>query len=238
MIFINNKYTAIYFRIIDRAKIRNSIVGYTENHHIIPRSLGGSDGNDNLVRLSAREHFICHWLLIKMIDGDSAYKMVKAFSMMRTSNSLQKRYSTKITSRIFDNIRSEISLANSVSGKAFNSTLSPEERKHRHGRIGTQNGFFGKNHPEWLAEQIKESHLLQRLDKTECEKCGILCDAQNYKKHHGVNCGTGAKGIRGKRWFNNGTETYYLFPDNPDINLLNLIPGRVGAKLGRPKRSI
>ena len=59
------KYTKWYAQITERA--RNRILDtYTETHHIIPRSLGGTDDINNLVELTAREHFICHWLLTKM----------------------------------------------------------------------------------------------------------------------------------------------------------------------------
>ena len=53
MIFIENKYTRYYYSIIDRAKNR-SITGYTENHHIIPKSLGGTNQKHNLVKLTAK----------------------------------------------------------------------------------------------------------------------------------------------------------------------------------------
>ena len=36
---------------------------YYERHHIVPRSLGGSEDPENLVFLTAREHFIAHWFL-------------------------------------------------------------------------------------------------------------------------------------------------------------------------------
>jgi hypothetical protein len=36
---------------------------YTEGHHIIPRSMGGTDESNNITYLTAREHFIAHWLL-------------------------------------------------------------------------------------------------------------------------------------------------------------------------------
>jgi hypothetical protein len=38
---------------------------YYERHHIIPKCMGGDDTHDNLVLLSAREHFLVHWLLAK-----------------------------------------------------------------------------------------------------------------------------------------------------------------------------
>lgn len=36
---------------------------YCERHHIIPKCMGGTDAEDNLIDLFAREHFIAHKLL-------------------------------------------------------------------------------------------------------------------------------------------------------------------------------
>jgi len=36
---------------------------YYESHHIIPKSMGGNNTDENLILLTAREHFIAHWLL-------------------------------------------------------------------------------------------------------------------------------------------------------------------------------
>ena len=68
-------YKKVHDQIIDRAVLRGlnkkDIDYYTERHHIQPRSLGGSDQDDNLVLLSAREHFIIHWLLFKIYRNQS-----------------------------------------------------------------------------------------------------------------------------------------------------------------------
>ena len=66
--FIDNKYTRWYYAIVANARCR-IVNGYTENHHIFPKSIGGDNSMDNLVLLTAREHFICHWLLTKMIKN-------------------------------------------------------------------------------------------------------------------------------------------------------------------------
>jgi 5-methylcytosine-specific restriction endonuclease McrA len=55
-------YQKIHDSIIERAKNRN-LLDYKERHHIIPKCLGGSDNLDNLVDLTAREHFIIHKIL-------------------------------------------------------------------------------------------------------------------------------------------------------------------------------
>lgn len=58
-------YATIYCDLIDNAKTRYT-AEYTERHHIIPKSVGGTDEYDNLVRLTIREHWIAHCLLYKM----------------------------------------------------------------------------------------------------------------------------------------------------------------------------
>lgn len=44
---------------------------YYEKHHIIPKCLGGSDDEQNLIYLTYREHFIAHWLLVKIYKTHS-----------------------------------------------------------------------------------------------------------------------------------------------------------------------
>lgn len=58
-------YQKIYDSIIVNAKSlsRNKKTGFYEKHHIIPKCLGGSNEETNLVLLTPREHFICHFLL-------------------------------------------------------------------------------------------------------------------------------------------------------------------------------
>ena len=56
---------------------------YYEKHHIIPKSLGGSNSKDNIVHLTAREHFLAHWLLWRIYRNK---EMALAFNAMRTLN--------------------------------------------------------------------------------------------------------------------------------------------------------
>lgn len=53
---------------------------YYEKHHIIPKSVGGNDNPDNICILLPREHFVCHWLLTKMVSGKSKYKNSKFYN--------------------------------------------------------------------------------------------------------------------------------------------------------------
>jgi len=131
--FKENKYSRIYYSIIERAKSREKI-GYTETHHILPKSLGGTDEPSNLVELTAREHFICHLLLPKMTEGESYYKMVYAFVIM----SGRKIYG----SRKYAFYRESYAKINSElrSGKG-NGMWGVD-------RSGAKNTFYGKKHSE------------------------------------------------------------------------------------------
>jgi hypothetical protein len=103
-----NKYEKWYISITDRAKNR-TLAEYKERHHIVPRSLGGSDFPNNIVDLTAREHFICHWLLTKMYTGEARSKMINAMYIMKAKGPNQKRYESKITSKIYESLREEYS---------------------------------------------------------------------------------------------------------------------------------
>lgn len=108
MIFINNRYTIIYYSIIKTASQHQSNTIGKERHHIIPESFfenrkrtgpaGWLPGNpndiSNLVFLTPREHAFCHKLLVKMTTGKMKSKMVLAiWRMMNGKN--HKLFSSK-----------------------------------------------------------------------------------------------------------------------------------------------
>lgn len=82
--FLNNKYTKIYYKIINRALLRNHLKerydGF-QSHHIMPRCAGGGDSADNLVLLTYKEHRVCHCLLVKMTEGIIKYKLMYAYKL-------------------------------------------------------------------------------------------------------------------------------------------------------------
>lgn len=97
--FLENKYTKWYYAIIYKSKSHNDT--YNELHHIIPRSLGGGDSSINIVKLTAREHFVCHWLLSKMLEGQNKEKMIYALRLMCK----RKLHNERITSRVYENTK-------------------------------------------------------------------------------------------------------------------------------------
>ena len=77
-LFLDNKYRRWYLALVsteDRS-------GYVERHHIIPRCLGGDNRKSNIAKISARKHFLAHWLLTKITTGRAQIKMMHALVFM------------------------------------------------------------------------------------------------------------------------------------------------------------
>ena len=110
--FISNKYTFWYAAIIGRAKAR-ILDGYVENHHILPKSLFPQFRNIrihtwNKVQLTAREHFLCHKLLTKMVSGRNRAKMISALWMMANCGNKNQLRNYKIPAKEYERIRIHI----------------------------------------------------------------------------------------------------------------------------------
>lgn len=101
-------YKRIYNAIIVNRQSNPITEGYVERHHIVPKSLGGSDDENNLICLSAREHFLCHYLLAKMYPKETNewYKMNHAFMMMRCNPWCTDRY---YNSKLYESLRGNFS---------------------------------------------------------------------------------------------------------------------------------
>jgi hypothetical protein len=46
-----------------------------ELHHILPKCMGGNNNKTNLVRLTLREHYVCHLLLPNFTTGVEKEKL-------------------------------------------------------------------------------------------------------------------------------------------------------------------
>jgi hypothetical protein len=167
--YLTNKYATWYNNIITNAKSRFiSKEIYTERHHIIPKSLGGDNSENNLVKLTAREHFICHLLLTKMIsDPVMRRKMQFALNSFRRTSKNQKRYI--LTSKQYEIIRKEVSKARSQSqlGNKFAQGVrhSPETISKRVSKLIGQ-----KKRPRTEEEKIYLSSISKGVPKTEITK--------------------------------------------------------------------
>ena len=101
-------HSKVYQKIIDRAKLRgldkSKHDGYYEIHHILPKCMGGTDNCDNLVMLTAKEHFISHLLLTKIYPNEkglslAAYRLVYGNSEFKDN--------LKVTSKTIEKIKEQ-----------------------------------------------------------------------------------------------------------------------------------
>ena len=86
-------YKNIYDQLISKRQANvlvKSRKQYCETHHIIPKSLGGSNNKSNLINLTAKEHYIAHLLLWKYYkstnDKNAEIKMLYALHRLITGN--------------------------------------------------------------------------------------------------------------------------------------------------------
>ena len=151
-------YFRIYNELINNAKDRD-LTCYFERHHIVPRCLGGDDDSDNLVNLTAREHFIAHLLLCEINPTHKGLRLA-LWMMSNVKDKKQKRYTPN--SRLYEVIRLEYSKSvsgenNLMKGKTHTDEVKQILSKKAKGRIGNKNGFYNKNHSNESKERISKS---------------------------------------------------------------------------------
>lgn len=99
-------YQKIYNQIVEKAKNR-MLEGYKEKHHIIPKCLGGNNDKDNLIELTAREHFLCHMLLCEIYPNEN--KLKHALFLMAIGKQKIKEKTYVIGSRVYERLKIEYS---------------------------------------------------------------------------------------------------------------------------------
>ena len=159
--FTESKYSRWYEALINKAKNR-TIDGYVETHHIVPRSFGGDNSKSNLVKLTAREHYVAHALLWKIkFSGVYGSKMAFAFNTFinkMTSKSRGVHHTYTISSRVYENFRKEYSRIlkekYAREGGTFTGRKHSEETKRLIGEKSKLKEFKrGPENPQWGKKQ-------------------------------------------------------------------------------------
>jgi hypothetical protein len=178
-------YQNIYTQLVLK---RQSILteGYVEKHHIIPRCMGGTDEPENIVRLTAREHFVAHQLLVKIYpENKNLILAVIRFSRQIKSGLIvnsklyqwlriqcAKRASELMKGRVFsEEHRKKLSMAHSkpyIEKYSFAVTKSLKEKRVQQ-TTGDGNPMYGKIHTDETKSKMSEVQLeiyKQRLDES------------------------------------------------------------------------
>lgn len=140
-------YRTHYLRLIEKASTRHKPAGYTERHHILPRCEGGGDETENLVYLTAREHYAAHLLLAKWKGGVN-WKAVKFMGEL----------TGRVTSRMYSEARQIVVEMRSGEnsewfGKGYLQT-------------GELNHMFGKPTSEHQKQRAREANSKPKSEET------------------------------------------------------------------------
>lgn len=182
-------YKLIHDSIIQNAQNRVKLEGYTEVHHIIPKSFGGHKTDPaNLVILTGREHFVIHQLLAKMHPETgmihAAYKMACSF---------RKTKKVKITSHVYETLRhthSEKASKNKPAHRKASEKLKGRKQTPEHILARTQSRK--NNGKSWISEETaekmskaltgkKQKTVRKGEDRTEKQKLASIKSAETRR---------------------------------------------------------
>lgn len=166
--FNPSKYTTLYFKLIEHFKGAED----GENHHIIPKSLGGTNNTDNICKVPSRVHFILHKLLTKMTDGDNFIKM--NYALWRMMNPQTKYHNRKyiISSHCYEKQR----LIQKKLMTENNPMKNPEiSKKFSHPRPEQSEVAKRRNEKYWETRKRQLVNLI-------CLECKISFATKNTKR--------------------------------------------------------
>jgi hypothetical protein len=162
-------YVRIYNQIIERAQTRK-LEGYVEKHHIIPKCIGGLDIKENIVELTAREHFLCHVLLCEIYLNNR--ELWYALFLMSINKNKKQKY--KVSSREYERIKIEWNKYSKGRKKPadFGEKIKSEERNKK---IGLANSKpkpknFGESHSEKMKGRKKPIGFGEKVTQNKSKK--------------------------------------------------------------------
>ena len=153
---MNLHYLNRYNKFIGVLKAQ-TINGYYELHHIIPKSSGGSNDKSNLVALTARQHYIAHWMLWKAYGEN----MTRAFFMMSSVGKYER-----VSSKTYDKARKDYSAQVKIqmANKPNIPKFTPEHREK------LRQAKLGRKLSEETKEKIRKYRLGKKMSKEFCQK--------------------------------------------------------------------
>lgn len=218
-------YQRIYDAIIENAKPRGldkrKLEGYFEKHHVIPKCLGGLNEDSNYVLLTAREHYLCHWLLVKIYNETKVRRLLNyALLCMVQNNPHQCR---NINSRAYQFARenymtlglsdeTKLKISKSNSGK-----IRSSESKEK-----TSMKLTGRKRDQLAIKKTADKNR-GRKNTTESNNriSAALCGGVMKGSHNPSFGKTGeASNVFGRRWYNDGKGgRLYRFDGDVDLKI-------------------
>ena len=189
-------YKKIYDDFISDRLQKQNIDGYFETHHIIPKSYGGLNKKENLIKLTAKDHFFAHMLLAKIYKG----KMIFALNMMCKTRT--QTHKNKSVYEVFKKqIAEEISKVNKnkIVKQETKDKLSATQtgRKHTIERIeNNRKAQLGKVMTEEVKEKISKSLKGVKKPKEHGIKIAEYNRTRIFTEEHRQNISKSLKGLK------------------------------------------
>ena len=181
-------YIRKYNEIIVNAKFRNKPDCYCEKHHIIPRCLNGNNSYENLVVLTAKEHFIVHHLLTKIFPKNP--KLFFAFNAMCgwKSQKTKSRYIPKLSAKEYEQLR--IKRVETISKCLKGKPKSEEHKKHLSEALKGQTRELTEEQLAKLSKSLKKVKHTKEWNK----KVGESLKKHKRTAEHSANISKAKKG--------------------------------------------
>jgi hypothetical protein len=198
-------YLKVYCNLIRKAENRTPPEGYTEKHHIFPKSIFGD--NKRVVVLTAREHYIAHALLEKIyikrygLKNKKTIKMITAFWCMNNQNTLNEYYNSYFYEY------SKMRFIESIRGRVLTEEHKENLRKNSTGRIWWSDGTNTKHSKEcpgdgWYRGR-PNINIGREMSMETREKIRIKNKNKKLTEEHKEKV---KSELRTRKWWNNGVE--------------------------------
>jgi len=164
-------YLKVYCNLIRKAENRTLPEGYTEKHHVFPKSIFGN--NNGIVILTLREHYIAHCLLVKAfvkrysISNTNTKKMINALWFMSNRN----KYSN---SHIYESLRKQVI-------ELYTGENNPAKKPEIRQKISQAN--LGRVHTEEARKNMSEARKGRKFSPRSEETKEKLRRANTGKNH-------------------------------------------------------
>jgi len=211
-------YQNVYDNIIAKAKYENRVklvkfnvnYVYYERHHIIPKCMDGNNDGNNLVLLTAKEHYVCHKLLTYIYPGNR--KIVLAFHYMTFNKRINRyikssrdyTYAKELISKTPVSKESKEKNKQKHLGKRYSSEINKKK-----GRPKEKHHLWQKHHKKESNEKNRQKHLgntnsigcirsekmklsisnkIKNLPREECQHCHRMFQHSAIIQYHGDKC--------------------------------------------------
>jgi hypothetical protein len=208
-------YFERYIRLVDLFGNKNKLLpegSYTESHHILPKA------NDmfpeyedfkkhpwNRIDLTARQHFIVHWILWKAFGGSQIYAFRCFIDQVDCKNN--KRQDLKVTSKVYEELKLQ----------AF--SFLGEQRKHKATYVdGSGNKIYCRtDDPRVLSGELISSTKGRKYkprtdDQKKKTKKSLLEHHRNKEKQPNVNFYRGVEKVTVIKH----SDEYYRYVDSKE----------------------